>query len=48
MTRFIAPLALVIAVTLSGVAVAAPQYGNGLAMAAANGTLTPHGIFDGH
>jgi len=43
MTKFIAALA--VAVALSTAASAAPA-NDGLRMAAANGTLTPHGVWD--
>ena len=48
MSKIITSAVLALSV-LAGIASAhaAPVYGNGLAMAAANGTLTPHGVFDG-
>lgn len=47
MNSFVAPLALVLAIALSGAASAAPMYGNAQRDAAQSGFITPHGVFDG-
>jgi len=44
MARFLAPIALALTVAFTGVASAGSN--DGLRMAAANGTLTPHGVWD--
>lgn len=46
MTRFLAPITLALSLAITSAALAAP-YGDGLKTASENGTITPHGVWDG-